>query len=52
VKGDRGDICHTYSTYRRGAELLVGARDWLDPAPEGHNESTGPISWARLRDEY
>lgn len=46
-----GRVFHTYSTYARGAELLLGAMNWLDLAPKGRNEQ-GTMSWLRLRDEY
>ena len=52
VKDEAGAICHTYSTFRRGAELLMGALNWLDLAPNGRNESAGTMSWVRLHDEY
>ena len=52
VKDDGGAIFHTYSTHRRGAELLMGALNWLDLVPKGRNESTGTMSWVRLHDEY
>lgn len=49
----RGDeIFHTYSTYRRGAELLMGALNWLDLTPKGRNEKGSTHSWLRLHDEY
>ncbi len=49
---DDGAIFHTYSTHRRGAELLMGALNWLDLVPKGRNESAGTMSWVRLHDEY
>jgi predicted dithiol-disulfide oxidoreductase (DUF899 family) len=49
---DGGAIFHTYSTYRRGAELLMGAFNWLDLVPKGRNESDGAMSWMRRHDEY
>lgn len=52
VKDDTGAIFHTYSTYHRGAELLMGALNWLDLVPKGRNESAGTMSWVRLHDEY
>ncbi len=51
VKND-GAIFHTYSTYHRGAELLIGAFNWLDLVPKGRNESPGTMSWVRRHDEY
>ena len=52
VRDDEGEIFHTYSTYHRGAELLIGAFNWLDLAPKGRNETGGTMSWVRLHDEY
>ena len=51
LKDETGDIYHTYSTYHRGTELLMGAFNWLDLAPKGRNED-GTMSWVRLHDEY
>ncbi|HET7266780.1 MAG TPA: DUF899 family protein [Oleiagrimonas sp.] len=44
-------VFHSYSTYHRGTELLMGALNWLDLAPKGRNES-GTMSWVRLHDAY
>ena len=52
VKDDDGAIFHTYSTHRRGAELLMGALNWLDLVPKGRNESAGTMNWVRLHDKY
>ena len=52
AKNDAGDIFHSYSTYHRGTELLMGAMNWLDLAPKGRNETGGTMSWVRLHDEY
>jgi predicted dithiol-disulfide oxidoreductase (DUF899 family) len=52
VKDATGTIYHTYSTYHRGAELLVGAFNWLDLVPKGRNEGAGTMSWVRRHDEY
>lgn len=52
VKDDTGAIFHSYSTYHRGTELLMGALNWLDLAPKGRNETGGTMSWVRLHDEY
>jgi predicted dithiol-disulfide oxidoreductase (DUF899 family) len=52
VKGGDGAIFHSYSTYHRGAELLMGAFNWLDLVPQGRNESAGTMNWVRLHDEY
>jgi predicted dithiol-disulfide oxidoreductase (DUF899 family) len=52
VKNDGGAVFHTYSTYHRGVELLMGAFNWLDLVPKGRNESAGAMSWVRRHDEY
>lgn len=52
VQRDDGAIFHTYSTYRRGVELLMGALNWLDLVPGGRNEKEGVMSWVRRHDEY
>jgi predicted dithiol-disulfide oxidoreductase (DUF899 family) len=45
-----GVVYHTYSAYARGLDALWGMYPWLDRAPKGRNESTGP--WWRRHDEY
>lgn len=52
VKDESGAIFHSYSTYHRGTELLMGAFNWLDLTPKGRNEAGGTMSWVRLHDEY
>lgn len=52
AKDKRGDIFHSYSTYHRGTELLMGAFNWLDMTPKGRNEMDGTMSWVKLHDEY
>ena len=51
VKEAHGQVFHTYSSYGRGGELLLGAFNWLDLTPKGRNE-TGTMSWVRRHDEY
>jgi predicted dithiol-disulfide oxidoreductase (DUF899 family) len=49
-----GVVHHTYSTYARGTEALMGTYQVLDLAPLGRNESgleAGEIGWRR-HDEY
>jgi len=52
VRNEDGDIFHTYSTYHRGNELLMGAFMWLDLVPKGRNEGGGVMSWVKLHDQY
>jgi predicted dithiol-disulfide oxidoreductase (DUF899 family) len=46
-----GVVYHTYSTYGRGVEQLMGTYRYLDLAPLGRNEQT-PADWWRRHDEY
>jgi len=50
-KNEAGDIFHTYSTYARGLDMLVGAYNFLDLTPKGRNEHKG-MDWMRLHDQY
>ncbi len=52
VKDGQGQIFHTYSSYHRGVDLLLGAFAWLDLTPKGRNETEGTMCWVRLHDEY
>jgi len=52
AKDGEGELFHTYSTYHRGTELLIGAFNWLDLTPKGRSETGGTMSWVRLHDEY
>src|ERR671918_175064 len=46
-----GVVHHTYSTYDRGVEQLMGTYRMLDLAPLGRNEEA-PSAWWRRHDEY
>jgi predicted dithiol-disulfide oxidoreductase (DUF899 family) len=54
-KDEKGDVYHTYSSYARGGEEVLGAYMLLDMTPKGRNE-TGPnynlMDWVRRHDEY
>jgi predicted dithiol-disulfide oxidoreductase (DUF899 family) len=49
-----GVVHHTYSTYERGVEQLMGTYGYLDVAPLGRNEKglEFPAAWWRRHDEY
>ena len=49
-----GVVHHTYSTYARGVEQLMGTYRFLDLAPLGRNEDgfDYPQEWWRRHDEY
>jgi predicted dithiol-disulfide oxidoreductase (DUF899 family) len=50
-KNEAGEVFHTYSTYARGLDALLGANQYLDITPEGRNDDAYP-NWPRRRDEY
>jgi predicted dithiol-disulfide oxidoreductase (DUF899 family) len=58
---DGNEIFHTYSSYARGADLLLGTYNYLDLTPLGRQEdweepkgrSDGPMmSWLQRHDQY
>jgi predicted dithiol-disulfide oxidoreductase (DUF899 family) len=53
-RGDAGDVFHTYSTYGRGVELMMGAYDFLDLVPKGRDEDnlSYTMEWVRHHDRY
>ena len=40
-KDDAGDVFHTYSTYGRGVEVMMGTYRMLDLVPKGRDEQVG-----------
>jgi predicted dithiol-disulfide oxidoreductase (DUF899 family) len=50
-KNESGEIFHTYSSYARGPEELIGTLMILDRAPKGRNEDA-TMNFVRRRDEY
>jgi predicted dithiol-disulfide oxidoreductase (DUF899 family) len=52
-KDENGDIFHTYSTYARGLDSLVGTYNFLDLAPKGRDENPeSTMDWVRRHDQY
>jgi predicted dithiol-disulfide oxidoreductase (DUF899 family) len=53
-KNPVGEIFHTYSTYARGLDILVGTYNFLDMAPKGRDEDglAHTMSWVRHHDKY
>ena len=52
-KNEDGDVFHTYSTYARGLDILVGAYNFLDLVPKGRDENPdSTMDWVRRHDEY
>jgi len=53
AKDSKGDVYHTYSTYGRGLEQLIGTYALLDLVPKGRDEDPeSPMSWVRHHDRY
>lgn len=52
-RDESGEIYHTYSTYARGLDALLGVFTLLDMVPKGRDEDNIPImSWVRHHDRY
>jgi len=53
-KNEDGEVFHTYSTYGRGAEPLMGVYNYLDLTPRGRHEEglPFPMAWRRHHDRY
>ncbi|MDR3633246.1 MAG: thioredoxin family protein [Isosphaeraceae bacterium] len=49
-----GEIYHTYSTYGRGLDILIGAYNFLDLVPKGRDEDAlaFTMAWVRYHDRY
>src|SRR5437016_14353798 len=52
-KDENGSVFHTYSTYARGLDILVGAYNFLDLVPKGRDEGLDfTMEWVRRHDQY
>ncbi len=51
---ENGVVYHTYSSFARGGDVLMGIYQLLDRAPKGRNEGpmSFPMEWVRRKDEY
>ncbi|MDY6949539.1 MAG: DUF899 domain-containing protein [Pseudomonadota bacterium] len=54
VKDDTGEVFHTYSTYGRGVEVMMGTYRMLDLTPTGRDEQdlSFTMAWVRHHDRY
>jgi len=54
ARNEAGEIFHTYSTYSRGLDLLLGTYNLLDLVPKGRDEAgfEMPMEWLRYHDRY
>ena len=53
-RNDAGEVFHTYSTYGRGVEVMMGAYNLMDLAPKGRDEDNlnFTMEWVRHHDRY
>lgn len=53
-KDANGGVFHTYSSYARGLDILVGTYNFLDMAPKGRDEDNlaHTMAWVRHHDKY
>ena len=53
-KNSAGEVFHTYSSYGRGLDILIGAYNFLDLAPKGRDEDglKYGMAWVRHHDKY
>jgi predicted dithiol-disulfide oxidoreductase (DUF899 family) len=53
-KDAAGAMFHTYSTYGRGLDILLGAYNFMDMAPKGRDEEglAHGMAWVRHHDRY
>jgi predicted dithiol-disulfide oxidoreductase (DUF899 family) len=53
-KNEAGEILHTYSSYGRGLDILIGTYNFLDIAPKGRDEDAleWTMAWVRHHDRY
>ena len=53
-KNPAGEVFHTYSTYGRGLDILIGAYNLIDLVPRGRDEAglAFSMAWVRHHDRY
>ena len=54
IRDESGALFHTYSSYGRGPEPMLGVYQFLDLTPNGRNEQNlpWPMAWVRHHDRY
>lgn len=54
ARDDAGEVFHTYSTFGRGVEAMMGTYQLLDLTPLGRHETNPahPLDWVRHHDRY
>lgn len=53
-RNERDEVFHTYSAYRRGVEVMMGAYFMMDLTPRGRDEDglSYGMEWVRYHDSY
>jgi len=53
-KNKAGEVFHTYSSYGRGLDPMIGTYNWLDLTPKGRDEDglAFSMAWVRHHDKY
>jgi predicted dithiol-disulfide oxidoreductase (DUF899 family) len=53
-RNEAGEVFHTYSTYGRGLDILIGAYNLIDLVPKGRDEVglAYSMAWVRHHDRY
>jgi predicted dithiol-disulfide oxidoreductase (DUF899 family) len=53
-KNEAGEIFHTYSSFARGLDPMIGTYNWLDLTPKGRDEGglVHSMAWVRHHDKY
>jgi predicted dithiol-disulfide oxidoreductase (DUF899 family) len=53
-RSDAGEVFHTYSTFGRGVEVMMGTYSLIDLMPLGRQEQDlpSPMAWVRHHDRY
>ncbi len=53
-RDEAGQVFHTYSTYGRGVEMMMGTYEFIDLTPRGRDEDglSYPMAWVRHHDRY
>jgi predicted dithiol-disulfide oxidoreductase (DUF899 family) len=54
AKGDDGAVYHTYSTYARGLDMMLGVFHYIDLTPKGRfgEKDNGIMYWVKRRDQH
>lgn len=54
IRDEAGEVFHSYSTYARGVEVMMGTYDMLDLVPKGRGERAvdHKMEWVRHHDRY